>query len=100
MDNFSTHCMSLLKQLIKEDPRLTTRCLAKQLGYSHIGVETHLHELGKTWKYAVWITHELSPRQLQHKVDTCMELSTSHLNYQSLRNLITGDEKRGFYINY
>ena len=92
--------MDVLKQLIEEDPRLTTRCLAEGLGCSHITVETHLHELGKTWKYGVWIPHELSPHQLQPRVDSCMELMTSHRNYQWLRNLITGDEKWVLYINY
>jgi hypothetical protein len=45
--------MDLLKQFIEEDPRLTTRCSAERLGCSHITVEIHLHELGKTWKYGV-----------------------------------------------
>lgn len=89
--------MDLLKELIEEDPRLTTRCLAERLGCSHVTVETHLHELGKTWKYGVWIPHELSPLQLQHRVDACMELMTSHRNYQWLHNLITDDEKWVMY---
>jgi transposase len=42
--------MDGLKQLIEEDPRLTTRCLAERLGCSHVTVETYLHELGGTWK--------------------------------------------------
>ncbi|CAF1574535.1 unnamed protein product, partial [Didymodactylos carnosus] len=37
-----------LKQLIEDDPRLATRCVAKQLGCSHTTIETHLNELGKT----------------------------------------------------
>ena len=37
-----------LKHLIENDPRLTTRCLAEQLGCSHTTMETHLNELGKT----------------------------------------------------
>jgi len=74
--------MDVLKQLIEVDPRLTTRCLAERLGCSHITVETHLHELGKRWKYGVWIPHDLSPYQLQHRVDACMELITYHRNYQ------------------
>ncbi|CAF3460645.1 unnamed protein product [Rotaria socialis] len=89
--------MDVLKQLAEEDPRLTTRCLAERLGCSHATVETHLRELGKTWKYGVWIPHELSPLQLQHRVDACMKLLTSHHNYQWLHNLITGDEKLGSY---
>ncbi len=56
--------MNVLKQLIEEDPRLTTRSLAERLGCSHITVETYLGELGKTWKYGVWISHELSSHQL------------------------------------
>ena len=85
--------MDLLKELIEQDARLTTRCLAERLRCSHIPIETHLHELDKTWKYGVWIPHELSPVQLQQRVDACMELITSHRNYQWLHNIVTGDEK-------
>ena len=52
--------MDLFKQLIEEDSRLTTRCLAERLGCSHIAMVTYLDELGKMWKYGVWISHELS----------------------------------------
>ncbi|CAF3357183.1 unnamed protein product [Rotaria socialis] len=92
--------MDVLKQFIEDDPRLTTRCLAEQLGCSHTTVETHRCELGKTWKYGVCIPHELSPLPLQHRVDACMELMTSHRNYQWLHNLITGDETWVLYVNH
>jgi len=92
--------IDVLKQLIEEDPRLTTRCLAERLGCSHTTVEKHLAELGKTWKYGVWIPHEMSPLQLQQRVDACMELLTSHRTYEWLRNLVTGDEKWVLYVNH
>jgi hypothetical protein len=92
--------VDLLTQLIEEDPRLTRRCLAEQLECSHTAVEKHLNELGKTWKYGVWIPHHLSPHQLQLKVDACMELLISHCNYQWLHNLITGDAKWVLYVNH
>ena len=85
-----------LKQLIEDDPRLTTRCLAEQLGCSHTTVE----RLGKTWKYGVWIPHELSAYQLQHRLNACIDLLTSHRNYEWLRSLVTGDEKWVLYISY
>ncbi|CAF0812073.1 unnamed protein product [Adineta ricciae] len=91
--------MDHLKRLIEEDFKLTSRCLAEQLGCSHTTVEIHLHELGKTWKYGVWIPHDLSPHQLLYRVDAYMELMTSHRNYQWLGNLIIGDEKWVLYIN-
>ena len=71
-----------LKQLIEDDPRLKTRCLAEQLGCSHTTAETYLNELGKTWKYGVWIPHELSAHQLQYRLDVCMDLFSSHRNYE------------------
>ena len=88
-----------LQQLIEEDPRLTTRDLSERLGCSHVAIEKHLRELGKTWKYSVWIPHELTPLQQQRRVDSCMELLTSHRNYAWLNNLITSDEKWVTYAN-
>ena len=70
--------IDLSKELIEEDPSLTIQRLAGCLEWSHITVEACLHELDKTWKYGVWISHDLSPHQFQHRVDTCMELMTSH----------------------
>ena len=92
--------IDVLKQLIEEDPRSTTRCLAERLECSLTTVETYLSELGKTWIYGVWIPHELSPHQLQLKVDICMALMTFHHNCQWLHNLITGDEKWVLYVNH
>ena len=57
-------------------------------------------ELGNTWKYGVWIPHELSPFQLRCRVDSCMELLTSHRNNEWLCNLIIGDEKWIIYVNH
>ena len=92
--------MELIKQLIEEDPRLTSPYLAEQLGCSHAPVEKHLNELGKTWRYWVWIPNELSPHQLKYRVDVSIDLMTSHRNYQWLRNHIIGDEKWVLDINY
>ena len=56
--------VELLKQLIEEDPRLTSRYLAGQFGCSHTAVEKHLNELGETWRCGVWIPDKLSPHRL------------------------------------
>ena len=92
--------VDVLKQLIEEDPRLTTCCLAERFGCSHTIVETDLSELGKTWKHGVWILHKRSPHQLQFRVDTCMVLITSHRHYQWLHNLITGNENWVLYVKH
>ena len=76
--------MGLLKQLIEEDLSLTTRCIAERFGRSHTAVKSYLHKLSKTWKYGVWLLHELSILQSQHKVDACMKLFTL------LKNILVG----------
>ena len=50
--------VGLLKQLIEEDPRLTSRYLTGRLRYSHSAVGKHLNELAKTWRYRIWIVHD------------------------------------------
>ena len=52
----------LLKQLIEEELQLTSPHLAEQPGCSSTAVEKHLNELGRTWRYEVWIPHELLSR--------------------------------------
>jgi len=54
----------VLKQLMEEDPILITLCLAERLECSHTAVAKHLSELGKTWRYGVWISDDLSSHQL------------------------------------
>ena len=79
---------------------VVSRYLAGSLGCSHTEMEKRLNELGKTWRYRVSIPDELSPHQLQYRVDVSMDLMTSHRNYQWLHNLITDDEKWVLDINY
>ena len=57
--------LDLLKQIIEEDPRVTTRQLAEQFKCHHSTIADYLHDLGKTWKYGVWVPHELSNIQTQ-----------------------------------
>ena len=89
-----------LKHIIERDPRLSTRCLAEQLGDSHTSIKRHLGDLGKTYRYGVWIPHQLTSDQLDRRVDACLELRSSHRNFDWLNNLITGDEKWVLYVNH
>ena len=91
--------MDVLKQLIEEDPRWTTRWLAEQLGWSHTSVEKHLIQLGELSRYGVWIPCDLSLHQLQYRIEACMDLTTSHRNHEWLCNLLIDDEKWVLYIN-
>lgn len=88
-----------LLSLVDADPRLTTRELAETLGSSHGTIITHLHQLGKVSKMGVWIPHQLSPFNMQQRLNICESL-LSRLNQNPfLERIITGDEKWILYVN-
>lgn len=89
-----------LKAIVEADPRQTTRCLAQHFECSHTSIEKHLDQIGKSWKYGVWVPHELTRDQLNRWVDACIELLTCHRTFDWLSNIVTGDEKWVMYINY
>lgn len=95
----STTDDGVLDDLIRSDPRLTTREVGDLFGCSHTTVENHLHSLGKIQKLGVWVPHELSPANKDNRVSVCTSLITRQQNAPFLDRLITGDEKWVLYIN-
>ena len=88
-----------LLSLVDADPRLTTRELAETLGSSQVTIITHLHQLGKVSKMVVWIPHQLSPSNMQQRLNICESL-LSRLNQDPfLERIETGDEKWILYVN-
>ena len=45
---------------VEEDESLTTRILAEQFNVDHSTIVRRLKKLGKVWKLAGWVPHELS----------------------------------------
>lgn len=89
-----------LLQLVEENPRQTTRCLATQLGCTHATIEHHLHSLGKVAKLGSWVPHRLTPQNLRDRVETCTILLSKSRRFDWLDDLITGDEKWVMYVNH
>ena len=89
-----------LRRLVEDDPRLTLRQLAAELHVSHTTVATHLHGLGKVWKYGKWIPHELTPSLAALRLDICQHLLHWKRTDEWLRYLVTGDEKWVLYENH
>lgn len=67
--------IKILKNLIEKDPQQTVRCSAGRLKCSHTTIENNLKVLRKSRIYGEWIPHELSPCQLQVRVDVCMTIT-------------------------
>jgi len=53
---------------VEEDESLTTRMLAEQFDVDHSTIVRHLKKLGKVWKLAGWVPHELSQQNKDERV--------------------------------
>uniref|UniRef100_A0A914EC09 Mos1 transposase HTH domain-containing protein n=1 Tax=Acrobeloides nanus TaxID=290746 RepID=A0A914EC09_9BILA len=53
---------------VEEDESLTTRILAKQFDVDHSTIVRRLKKLGKIWKLAGWVPHELSDQNKANRV--------------------------------
>uniref|UniRef100_A0A914D9P2 Mos1 transposase HTH domain-containing protein n=1 Tax=Acrobeloides nanus TaxID=290746 RepID=A0A914D9P2_9BILA len=81
-----------LLEAVEDDESLTTRMLAEIFGFDHSTIVKRLKKLGKIWKLAGWVPHELSEQNMADRV----RVFTQHLqrNEQTpfLQFLVTGDE--------
>lgn len=89
----------VLLQLIEDDPKLTTRELAQQLGCCHTTIVNHLHAVGKVNKIGKWLPHELTVAQKMCRVNICNSLITRHRTFNWINSIVTGDEKWVLHYN-
>lgn len=87
----------VLEQLVKANPRVTTRELAVTLSSSHSTIHRHLQAPGKVNVVSIWIPHQLSEANKACRVT----IRTSLLLYphcqEFLSHIITGDEQWALY---
>ncbi|CAK9798994.1 Histone-lysine N-methyltransferase SETMAR [Anthophora plagiata] len=89
----------LIKTLIKNNPRQTTRHIAEIAHISHTTVVTRLKALGFVSRYDVWVPHDLTEKNLMDRISISDSLLRRNENDPFLKRLITGDEKWILYNN-
>uniref|UniRef100_A0A915CT22 Transposase Tc1-like domain-containing protein n=1 Tax=Ditylenchus dipsaci TaxID=166011 RepID=A0A915CT22_9BILA len=68
-----------LRELVEENPRLTTRELAEQMNVaSNKTIANHLHLLGFKSKFGVWVPHKLTKKNIEKRLKICDELLKKH----------------------
>ena len=77
---------------VEEDESLTTRMLAEDFNVNQFTVVRRLKKLGKMWKIAGWVPHELSDNNRADRVRIFTELLQRNEQTPFLKNLVTGDE--------
>lgn len=92
--------LDLLRSLVEDDPRQTTRGLAAILHCSHTAVANALHSIGKVLKLGSWIPHTLTQRDLDARCEACTQLLSRKRRFDWLDNVLTGDEKWCLYVTH
>ena len=77
---------------VDQDESLTTRTLAEQFDVDQSTIVRHLKKLGKVWKLAGWVPHELTEKNKADRVRIFSELLQRNEQHPFLNNLVTGDE--------
>jgi len=74
---------------VEEDESLTTRMLAEDFNVDHSTIVRRLEKLGKVWKLAGWVPHELSDNNKADRVRIFAELLQRNEQTPFLKNLVT-----------
>uniref|UniRef100_A0A914BV98 Uncharacterized protein n=1 Tax=Acrobeloides nanus TaxID=290746 RepID=A0A914BV98_9BILA len=81
-----------LLDAVEEDESLTTRIFAEMFDVDQSTIVRRLKKLGKVWKLAGWVPHELSEDNKAVRVAAFTELSFRNEQTPFLKFLVTGDE--------
>lgn len=82
-----------------ENPKLSTRVLAAEVGASQRTIARQLHEFGKVNRRCREVPHELTPLQAQKRVNTCKQLLTNPRDLRFIKKIVTCDEKWIYWKN-
>ena len=77
---------------VEEDESMTTRILAKIFNVNQSTIVRRLKKIGKVWKLAGWVPHELSNNNKANRVQIFSEFLRQNKQMPFLKNLVTGDE--------
>lgn len=90
---------NLLKAILEQNPRQSTRGIAKRLNTSQSTVNRHLQKLWKVCKLGVWVPHNLSERNKEDRMSIATSLLSRVKIEPFLNRIVTGDEKWVTYDN-
>jgi len=89
-----------LMALVKSNPRMSTREMARELQCSHMTIDRHLAQLGFVQKIGKWIPHRLNDDQKFTRISICSSLLSRRSDPEWIKQIVTGDEKWILYVNH
>lgn len=88
-----------LRRAIEGNPLLSTRQLSTDLGVSQSSICRHLSQINKVNRRCREVPHELTPENLQRRVDICKQLLSNPLDERFFKRIVTCDEKWIYFRN-
>ena len=89
-----------LLALVISDPRLSTREMGNELGFSHEAIRLRLLKLDFVQKLGRWIPRQLSDLQKSNRISVCSSLLHYRGDKEWIKQIVTGGEKWVLYVNH
>ncbi|GFY56090.1 histone-lysine N-methyltransferase SETMAR [Trichonephila inaurata madagascariensis] len=80
---------NILKAVLEQNPRQSTKCIAERLNTSQSTVIRHLEKLGKVNKLGVWVPHNLSERNKEDRLSIITSLRSQVKMEPFLNRIVT-----------
>ncbi|GFW35033.1 histone-lysine N-methyltransferase SETMAR [Trichonephila clavipes] len=88
-----------ITEIIKVDQHVSSRSIAQELKIDHKTVLSHLRKVGFKKKLHVWVSHQLTLKNMMDRTSICETLPKRNEINPFLKRMVNGDEKWVLYYN-
>ncbi|GFU01855.1 histone-lysine N-methyltransferase SETMAR [Trichonephila clavipes] len=82
-----------ITEIIEVAWHVSSRSIAEDLKINHKIVSNHLHKVGFKKKLDVWVPHQVTPKNMMHRISICEALGKRNEIDPFLKRMVTGYEK-------
>ncbi|GFU01368.1 histone-lysine N-methyltransferase SETMAR [Trichonephila clavipes] len=88
-----------IPEIIEVDRHVSSRSIAQELKINHKTVFSHLRKVGFKKMLHVWVSHQLTPKNMMDRISICETLAKRNEIDPLLKRMVIGNEKRVTYYN-
>ena len=78
-----------LQEAVESNPQLSTRQLSTDLNTSHMTIYRHLNLINKVYRRCREVPHDLTPDNIQRRIDICRQLLSNPLDERFFKRIVT-----------
>ena len=88
-----------LRAIVESNPCISTRQLSAAVGPSQSSIVRHLKKINKVNRRCREVPHELTPNNIQRRIEICRNLLQNPLDERFFKRIVTCDEKWIYFHN-